>query len=524
MKNNQYHAQLPVGDVTKESNYAKTLKDVLANIFNKGKSQLLKNAEQSIEIKKIHSKPITYINSEIFYEKRSIYSKCVPSYATYSDSDYRHSPSEYDMWEINCPSPKDLFIQAKNTVQIAGSRHVYDCNCCYASGKIDCNCNNGQENCPNCNGYGGWNCGTCGGNGEHDCSYCRGLGYTIRSEIVGYENNNTPIWDDVRYRCGNCGGSGSVRCGNCGGSGYITCGKCNGRRYITCRKCGGSTKITCTNCTGMGHFLDSINIDQSFDTSQILSIICDLTIDTTIYGAQKFHTFDRHKNDFFICEFINDNVITHIPTEDCLSNQFQTSYDTSSDMNQLKNTLASHSQDTHIRNYRIRVYQQQILEAEYEFEGLTYHLLYNVSTQETIMDKNPYETVAASMIHELKKLAEEEHYKTFLSTYKEFLEITDFDNVSYGEKSIKYYMKKLSIRSGIICVLAGLITQFIACLFSIFSIWRFLFAIACSIGISSLWKSAANDKKEIHYAILSTLVVIVIGILNLFLNFIRYLF
>lgn len=520
MKEKKYLEPLPADEVTSAPQSAKTIQDVLSSIFNKGQSQALKTAEQAIEIKKITSKPISYIISDAFYEKRSIYSQCVPTYAVRSESDYKHSPSEYDMWEIECPSPKELFKQAKNIIQIAGSRHVTDCYSCSTTGQVPCNCGNGQEMCPSCNGNGGWNCGTCNGRGEHSCGYCRGLGYTTRHEILYYDKDNLPVWGDKKYRCLTCNGNRIVRCGNCGGSGYITCGTCNGYRYITCRTCGGSAKVTCSNCTGMGHFLDSVNIDQEFDTITTHTVLKNLSVDSDIYDGQHFNYFQPQEKDSLICEFIDDTMPATIPLDKYLSNQFDKPYDVSDFLKELEKALSRHKIEKRTLNYRVRVYQQQVLEVEYLFQGQTYHLMHNVSTQETIMDKNPYEAVASTMVNEIKEHAEQEHYKTFLTTYKEFLEITNFDNVAFSEKDIKYYMKKLSIRSGIICVLAGLITQVVACIITYFSILPFLFAIAISVGISFLWKAVANDKKEVHYAILSTLVVIAVGLFHFMLNYI----
>ena len=506
-----YQEQLPSGDVTNSEKYQQIVNGYISSTFNKSKCDTLKDKEKNIRIRSIHSIPKSFFTCDMFYDSRSIYGTKTPSAYIKTSSDRVHSADEYDMWDVECPKPVKMFAKSSNKVQIQESMHLTDCSACHTTGHLPCNCNNGTETCPNCNGYGVFNCNYCNGYGEHNCSHCNGLGYTTQLEIVGYENETVPIWENVKHNCYVCNGYGRVRCNNCDGSGRITCNTCNGMGTITCRRCHGTRQVTCHCCSGCGHFLDRVEVSQNYDILSLTSVMNEISINKEQYGNQCFATFTPHVNDYLICELTSDTPITRIDTQEILSNSFSSPWNLQKEMDNFLSDIRRSNNTKRALQYRVRIYQRNILEINYEFDERPYRMLMDVSTNEILMDKNPYEHLAAAMLQDIKTYAKEGKYKSFLNEYDEFISITGFDNVAYSEKDIKPLMKKINRKFSLLPIsIAGIVQAIIImgcydveAILEPLAIFGFVLpSLVVGFIISKLWKKLAVDNKKLMYALM----------------------
>lgn len=79
-------------------------------------------------------------------------------------------------------------------------------------------------------------CQECDGNGYHDCSRCDGSGV---------------------IECRECDGDGSIECPDCDGEGEDSegneCEKCEGNKKIECEECSGQGESECPECDGNGN-------------------------------------------------------------------------------------------------------------------------------------------------------------------------------------------------------------------------------------------------------------------------------
>ena len=138
-----------------------------------------------------------------------------------------------------------------------------NCDECGSSGHIECSndkcdkgvitcesCEDGQEECPTCEGD--------GKDADEECSKCDGVGTTDCKECDG----------EVQYNCDTCGGESqedcewceaigviTESCDECGGGGELTCGYCDDG-YNECEDCGGDAdESECDDCEGQGNFV-----------------------------------------------------------------------------------------------------------------------------------------------------------------------------------------------------------------------------------------------------------------------------
>lgn len=510
MEKKVYQKQLPVGDVSEQKTYQDIVNGYITSTFNKAKCDALKKKETNIKIRSIYNIPKSYIVSDMFYEQRAIASEHTASGYVEAPATKVHSASEYNMWEVECPPPVKMFAKGSNHVRIKETMYLTDCNTCYTSGQVPCSCGNGQEYCPSCNGHGAFTCGRCNGYGQHQCTNCTGLGYVVREEIVGYEGNY-PIYEKIRYTCDVCYGKCNVTCANCNGYGKLTCNTCLGTGLVTCHICNGTARVTCSYCSGFGHFLDCVAVSQVYDTKSITGVISDAPIDTALYGEQTFRLFDPHSNDYLIYEIVSDEPITTVETNEVLSNTFKTPWDLQKEMDSFASDIARSNKTRRKHKYRIRVYQRDILQVEYDFDGHIYYMLIDASTGEILMDKNPYEHVATAMLQDIQEHVKTGKYKTFLKEYDEFVSITGFNNVAYNEDNIKPLMKKLSLRftllpiaiAGIVQALMIVIPYSPEALLTPLAIFAFMLpALLAGFGISRLWKKLSVDNKLLMYVLM----------------------
>lgn len=511
MKKILYQSHIPKGDVTNSGNYQQMVTGYISSTFNKAKGDTLKSKENSIKIRSIHSVPKSFFTCEMFYESRSIYASKSPSSYVKAEATHPHSADEYDMWEVKCPTPVKMFAKSSNIVKIQETMYLTDCSACYATGNLPCSCGNGTETCPDCNGYGAFNCNQCNGYGEHSCYSCNGVGYTTRMEIVGYENGNVPIWENVKYNCTSCYGSGRVRCNYCGGSGRITCNTCRGSGIITCRRCHGTMQVTCNVYNGLGHFLDCVQVSQNHDISSLTRVMEEISINKELYGKQHFATFAPHANDYLICEFVSDSPIPAIDTSEILSNSSNTNWDLQKEMDKFLSDIRRSNNTRRALQYRVRIYQRNVLEVIYDFDERPYHMLIDASTNEVLMDKNPYEHIAAAMLEDIKTYAKEGKYKSFLNEYDEFISITGFDNVAYSENDIKPIMKKVNhkfslsfvIAAGIVQALIIMIAYDETAIFEPIALLVFVLpSLIAGFIISKYWKKLAVDNEMLMRALM----------------------
>lgn len=482
--------------------YKETAGQALQKMLSKGRSQQVKAMESSLRVKKVLNCPVVYTTADVFYEHREIYETREASSYVESTSGQIKNRMDYDLWQISdCVTPANLFAEQHNDVLIANSLYLEGCPTCGTIGTVPCtHCSNGTEICPNCNGSGSLRCGSCGGRGEVNCSSCYGRGYHEEEEIVGHDQYNSPIYERVKKTCYTCGGSGTETCGNCGGYGNVTCGSCSGDGTIICRSCRGTMKVTCSSCSGYGHFLNAVRIKQDFNTAYCFEIITPYQIEQSTYKNRTFEEFMPNGRDICLST-LTDTAF--IPRTECLSVFSGGSYDISGLMKETENR-ALKQENTLALNYRSKVYQRDVLDITYEFNAREYRALLDTVTGEILVDVNPYEHVADSMIDEMQSLIARGYYKSFLDSYKEFEAITDSKDVNHDMSDVQSMYKSLEKRFvKISAIVTGVITGLpivlflLAGWFSIMTVLNAAAGIALPIFLTKkFWTKAAQDKEK----------------------------
>ena len=95
-------------------------------------------------------------------------------------------------------------------------------------------CENGYNQCQECDGNGYNNCLMCNGVGTVPCHDCEGDGSIVCPDCDGESYENCK---DGKIECGECDGQGDIECPECDGNGNVTCGDCEDGR-VPCQECG----------------------------------------------------------------------------------------------------------------------------------------------------------------------------------------------------------------------------------------------------------------------------------------------
>lgn len=440
-----------VSDVTEIQQYRGVVNTAFKKMFSKGQSAKLKELENSIKIQHIENNPVLYITADAYYEHRELYTTRKPSSLIRAASERRKEVTDYNLWQLaECVAPKELFEEQHNEMVLSDSLYLEQCPRCRTCGTVHCtNCDNGNETCPQCNGYGRLRCGCCGGSGEVKCSHCGGRGYNRWSGIIGYDSENRAIYGDREEACSYCGTRGTETCGNCGGSGSVTCGCCNGMGSITCRVCGGTTRVTCPDCAGNGYFLNTVNVKQDFGTVVYYDVPVDYQVKQQIYGRKQFDKLCPNDKDRLLSSVVDTG---HIDRTEAIREFGGVSYNLAELMAAAENKCRT-DRNARILNYRSRVCMRDVLDISYQFDRKDYHMMLDAATGQTLVDTNPYEHVADSMIDEMEADVKEGRYKRFLFSYKEFEAITASDDVAHSIRDLASLLgkaeKKLMKAAGI---------------------------------------------------------------------------
>ena len=108
----------------------------------------------------------------------------------------------------------------------------YDCGRCDGDGTVDCNQCDGYAkiDCPQCDASGefeGSSCDNCEGSGKIPCDNC----------------------EDGQVECPKCDGNFKVECDDCSGRGLEECTRCDGDGTTECQECGGDGRVSCYECS-----------------------------------------------------------------------------------------------------------------------------------------------------------------------------------------------------------------------------------------------------------------------------------
>ncbi len=530
---------LPWGDVTEQEGYQDLVTGHVRRIFSKGVSEKIRNKEKDVIIKRIVNSPYTYVAAETFFEKRNIINCCEPNNTLKATAERIRDKSEYNPWEIDCAEPKQLFGSEQYDILIGDSVYVEECTTCSTRGLVSCECTYssnragaGREICFDCNGYGEFNCNNCGGSGVVQCGWCYGSGKLIKNEIIGYDDNNLPIWGDKEYACTNCGGHGQLRCGTCGGSGRLMCNTCNGTGSIVCRKCNGIKEVTCHSCNGMGYFAHAVVIEQDYDVDTVIHTLNDYGVEPSAYGGQKFADFERNENDTLIVEQQSDTPIPEFAIEKYVPNLCKTPLATEGMMKKLQEMVPIDGSKK-VLKYRVQMYQRNVLDVEYEFQGQPYRMIVDDSTGQVLMNKNPYESIAEDALKDIEECCKNAKFKSFLAECEEFCTITDSEDVHYGAEDLKKYKRKMDMKCIPPIVIAAIITRIIISLpIGKFPRWFRVYRdstriltlvigilIAGYFGIKN-WKKFASDNKVVTYGVLSAMAVAAVVVVSFIIQII----
>lgn len=152
------------------------------------------------------------------------------------DTDFKYYPY---MDTLRYLSKSDGYLtnvyDASYDMELEDTEGSYQCPECRGQGSITCHECDGDRHieCDRCDGRGTTNCDDCN-NGQVDCPGCDGSGNIDDG--------------DVEIECGECEGSGSVNCSVCDGEGENNCTRCDGDGQLDCSECDGEGSITCPEC------------------------------------------------------------------------------------------------------------------------------------------------------------------------------------------------------------------------------------------------------------------------------------
>ncbi len=523
------HESLPNGDVTTNDFYSSIAMKTIHSIFHKNESQILEKYFQCVHIEEICNKPITYITTETMYETRSIYEKRVPSSNIPTSASRIYSASEFNVWDLHMADIPKGFANQNFIMTVEGTDLLEDCTTCDTNGQVRCyDCSRGTVTCDSCSGHGNLYCGVCGGYGESNCSYCGGTGYTTRHEVIGYDNDNIAIWDDVRYDC-NCL-FGKVTCNNCGGSGSVTCGTCDGSGDVVCSRCGGSAWIDCYDCNGMGFFLNTVEASQDFVVNQNRLIVTNYNLASNYPNANIEITAEE--NSQLLGSVTQEKRITDIPWKQFVSeeslNAFSMEEDGQALLQQEYNAVSMHQP---IRQ-RINIYQKNLLDIEYKINNTTYHLLVDDGNGTYYEDISPLDNIVTEMLKEMHGLEQSENYIELDRIRKEIeIIITGDTNLQHYSEDVTRCMQRITKMSRIASTAACLAIATIISLVGLvikepyYKSVRFWFAFIIStvIAVSPLlckrW-AIVKPKKKLHLYLFGG---IVSSIITLLIHWIIYL-
>lgn len=391
----------------------------LSKFFSRGKTDRIKDIENTLSIVNVESRNASYVVLEGYYESRDIYDKCVASPMIQAASATKVSSSQYDKWQLDLKKYAQQFKPEETTYTLSDSTYIEGCFTCGTVGNVHCtNCNDGYETCYQCYGKGILTCNSCGGYGQVNCSTCGGSGSLQRVETVYVDDY--PTQRTYYETCYTCGGYGRVDCGWCGGSGTVTCNVCKGHGDLVCSQCNGTTRVTCGSCSGYGHFLYSVCVNQKYDSNVGFGIIKDYVIDTTKYGSEKFAPLEFSKNDSVTYENISDSVLASSEHADL------------QELNKRLERDIKDCGDARYLCYRAREYEREVADVCYQIGGEEYNAIIDLVTGQIIMDSNPYESMAGILEKEVREYASTYQFKSLVEGYDDLTEIIKDDNVKYN--------------------------------------------------------------------------------------------
>lgn len=448
--------QRELGDVTAQLEYQDIAGKFIKSTFNRGTTEKVMATERNVRVKKIVNAPVNYVVVKAFYENREIENSKEATKRRPSKAPRIMGAGEYDRWEIRCPEPKVLFRDIENEIIIEESKHVAECEVCGSEGKMGCDCNKGKEVCSACRGRGGWSCDVCGGDGQVKCKYCNGSGKNVKREVIGYDKNNQPVYDNVSYTCVDCGGNGKMECDTCDGVGYVHCTVCNRTGQVTCHKCKGTCKVTCESCTGAGFFLHYVKINQEFGTDICFQVLDSYDENRAVYG-DGFAPFVPYEKDILIAAYESDEPMDEFPAGEILSYTHDKPYNVKNLVNRLEDKRRACGIAKRFLRHRIEVYQRDVLEISYEFQNNVFKMMVDTSTGQILMNKNPYENVVENLTGELRQIYKKGDFSQFLIAYQEISNITKDDESLFVHKKVLRMMKKLVIKNGIMAILGSVL-------------------------------------------------------------------
>lgn len=102
-------------------------------------------------------------------------------------------------------------------------------------------CEDGYNQCQECDGNGYHDCWKCGGGGKIECVECDGDGSVNCPDCDGDGKDSEGV------ECENCEGKGKIECGDCDGEGDAECPECDGNGNVTCEYCEDG-RVPCSEC------------------------------------------------------------------------------------------------------------------------------------------------------------------------------------------------------------------------------------------------------------------------------------
>ena len=440
------HLDLSNNEISKER-VKKTVTEWVSKIPGHGIGDL----GSKIKVKSIHLLPSHKLDFQTQYENRFVRNAEEP-YANQKISELQYTNIyQIDPWTFQLDKILPYQNKSKN-YNVTGSHQVHTCNICSGRGHNTCPTwsGNGRETCYTCHGNGLMSCHSCGGSGKSTCSSCGGSGRKP-SSICGTCSGSGTIYDYTNQRnttCGSCGGSGSKgggTCFNCGGTGQsdcyvcrgtgtLTCTTCGGNGKITCRTCKGKTIVTCYHCKGNKKVVAFFQIKHNLSTKRDVKLQNNKEIDIK-YPYLKMDAKDYRE------EIVFEKTVPNLP-----NNIFEESnYIESSYKEQIKSSLEEKEKGAKIFQQRIRIYQTDAVDVEYEYEGKNYQLLIYGQYDKIYAPNSPITVVRDTLYHEAKSLYENKKYSESIELLNKAIGMNEDDRVKYlsilKEKALKELKK-----------------------------------------------------------------------------------
>jgi len=507
-------------EVTNEEAYREKAYSFLKKTMVDKNKENIDRFNRNMKLVRVRSYPLLFVSSDIYYEKREIVEKKVPTRKEISKVIPKVDRSVRAAWDIRGMYTQDDFEYHWSDVKLKDATYICNCGTCGGTGGEECtSCKDGYVECKHCKGHGGATCLACGGTGKtKGCDTCGGKGGKVYNERVGWKQVKfgddyvtEPVYEKRVETCWVCHGTGNADCFYCDGRGWKECSWCEGSGNLECTECEGYGKKMCADCQGCGNILSETYMQHRYAIESEVEKIADYQLDESIYGQNGMPKAVVSKKEEPVLIYEDDEVLDYIPLNKHFPKCFNYSHDVRKAMQRAKDRLEEQGEKVRIVKYRVAVYQREILEICFSFGKKEYYVQWDEVADNYVINKNPYDDFEEDNFTEFQDAYRQWRWKTFLQMYYEYRDL-DWNGDKKFKDEVESYFLALKMMVYIVCLGTVVLTEFLMMLPIIKPLWfkgNGESALATIIAFILSWKVAgkyerfANDNGKVTFGILA---------------------